>query len=863
MFALYALLFFCSGAAALMAQLVWSRQLAFIVGASAPAVALALALFMLGLALGARIAGGSVARIKNPLRAFALIEAGGGLWVLLSLLLPQLLTAAYQALGGGYAVRILVSGLLVLPAAMLWGAGLPLLAAHFARRRDEAPATAGFLYGINTLGAATGAFVAAYLLLPALGFHATLLIAALLDVVVGMIAWGLTDNSPPYTPAVYEPGAAAPLPRRWIAALLLLGFSSFAGEVILTRVFILHWSSAVYAFAAVLVIVLIGTALGGLAGGVLAAKHGGAKVLGIALPLAALGAPWIIYEFSRLGDFTQAFANIFKPATPLREGFMLLCAAAPIVLPGALLAGMAIPALVRTPAGAGRDLGRIYFWNTLGNVAGAALTGFLLIPAWGTQRTLFFAGGCYLLAGLLIAPPAPSEARSYFRWTIPALSFGGLTAALLLFPPRALLTSSVIFHEGPYRHLLLEEGVNGTALLSVINSPPDQFLSLEVNGVNVAGTTPDNFSIQKLQAHLPLLLHPDPRDILHIGVGSGGTAYSASTHALTSITIAEIAPEVKSLSGKYFQITNHGIFSDPRVHFIFNDGRNVMLASPHRYDAILSDSVHPRIAGNGSLYTLDYFRLLRSRLNDGGIASMWLPAYTLRPQDFRGIVSAYCGAFLQGGDVALFYNHATNNQFTVVVARRGGKISLDYARLQSLLARPALRADLAAIGRDRPEALFSDYIAGGEKLCGWAQAVSPQTDDRLQSEYLSGVWSQPRDSAWWESFDQFTALRDAQPPPIANAPPEFSAAMNREWLAAALILRGQRFAGAGGLAQAAGDGAGAKIFYTQAQEAFDAAWAASPETAEPVDITRRYEFPRSVPDDLRQALPADKLEPAP
>ena len=166
-------------------------------------------------------------------------------------------------------------------------------------------------------------------------------------------------------------------------------------------------------------------------------------------------------------------------------------------------------------------------------------------------------------------------------------------------------------------------------------------LSLELNGVNVAGTAPDLVTIQKLQAHLPLAFCRSPKRVLHIGFGSGDTAYSVSLHPVSDIRIVEISPGVIGASARYFGEINHGVLSDGRVHLTINDGRNYILAAPGKFDAILTDSIHPRYAGNGSLYTEDYFRLCARRLAPGGVISMWLPMYSVRPDDFRAIVRAF------------------------------------------------------------------------------------------------------------------------------------------------------------------------------------------------------------------------------
>jgi len=160
-----------------------------------------------------------------------------------------------------------------------------------------------------------------------------------------------------------------------------------------------------------------------------------------------------------------------------------------------------------------------------------------------------------------------------------------------------------------------------TATVTLRQIRPD-YLSLELNGVNVAGTSKELIGTQKLQGHIPLLIHANPKRVLHIGFGSGGTAWAVSRHPVESITIAEISPEVLEISNARLGVVNHGVLRDPRVHAEINDGRNFVLATPEKFDVILSDSIHPRYAGNGSLYTRDYFELCKRRLNPGGVISI-------------------------------------------------------------------------------------------------------------------------------------------------------------------------------------------------------------------------------------------------
>ena len=225
------------------------------------------------------------------------------------------------------------------------------------------------------------------------------------------------------------------------------------------------------------------------------------------------------------------------------------------------------------------------------------------------------------------------------------------------------------------------------------------YLSLELNGVNVAGSSPDLYAVQKLQGHLPLLLgrSRDAR-VVHIGFGSGGTAHAVSRHPVSEIRIVEISPAVLAASDRYFSDINHDVLADPRVRVEINDGRNFLLATTETFDAVLSDSIHPRYAGNGSLYSEEYFRIAAERLAPDGVISMWLPMYTLTPANFAMIVRAFRNVF---PETVIWYEPSALNSFTVVTGRkRGGP--WDREALARGFADPAIREALADIRMQRP-----------------------------------------------------------------------------------------------------------------------------------------------------------------
>jgi spermidine synthase len=299
--------------------------------------------------------------------------------------------------------------------------------------------------------------------------------------------------------------------------------------------------------------------------------------------------------------------------------------------------------------------------------------------------------------------------------------------------------------------------------------------SLELNGVNVAGTSHELWAIQRLQGHLPLLLHPDPKKVLHIGFGSGGTAAAVAQHPVQRITIAEISPEVLQVSDSVFRDINHGVLHDPRVRVLLNDGRNVLLATRERFDVILSDSIHPVYAGNSTLYTREYFQLCRDHLAPHGVISMWLPMYSLTESSFLGILRAFDEVF---PGAAVWYDPVVLNEFTVVT----GTIDPQPLKVRwQALGSPHLAATLAEAGVVDPSSLARMLLLGPQEVSELVADTLPHVDDFPEVEYGSGRLLD-RDGAWLRNFRVLYAAR-ARRNPFADLPvswPEVQEARDRE-----------------------------------------------------------------------------------
>ncbi len=831
-----ALLFFASGAAGLVDQVAWLRYLSLVFGNTTLATATLLAVFMGGLGLGAVLFGRLSDRTERPLTLYALLELGIGLFAIFSPRFFDGMTGVYVAVdhaaGGASSapwsfalLRLGLAALCLLPPTLLMGGTLPLIvrglgdlrrsASESGAARDRLGRDTALLYGANTLGAVCGVAGAGFLTIPLFGLHASLLFAAALNFAAALGALALGQRSGFAAAAAGDTGtagaAAAHRPaadRRLLLAAVLMGATSLAFEVLWTRILVFYLGSTVYAFSLMLFGFLLGIAAGSLAIARAAdrLKRPLAFLAAVELGIAAT-APLSIWLFATLNGRQIALSEALRP-----QGFGIavlaqLAAVLPILLPPTLLMGVSFPLLVRVYArrpgggdpdlGVGRDLGALYGANTLGCIAGSLAAGFVLVPLVGSQSSLLAIGAVTALIGLLLARTAdalePATRPGGRRW-ISALAlatpllFTGL--ALLLPADRVILAAGVFGEDRPEDLVHFHEDASAAVAIRRMHASSGDYLSLELNGVNVAGTSPDLYAVQKMQGHLPLLLGGSRgARVVHIGFGSGGTAHAVSRHAVSEIRIVELSPAVLAASDRYFGAINHAVLADPRVRVEINDGRNFLLASTETFDAVLSDSIHPRYAGNGSLYSEEYFRLVGERLAPGGVVSMWLPMYTLTPSNFAMIVRAFRNVF---PETVIWYEPSALNSFTIVTGRKGGG-PWDSSALASGFADPAIIEALADIGMRRPADILACHLASGAVLDAFLGDTPPHVDDLPAVEYesgtlLAGNWT------WLATFSRLLELRPEEPPAVVLAalPASEHPAMRELWRRQGRLLEDQR-----------------------------------------------------------------------
>jgi spermidine synthase len=814
-------LFFLSGGAGLVYQVLWMRLLALFLGSDVYGASIILASFMGGLALGSLVGGRLSERTRRPLAWYGAAEIGIGLY---ALALPGLFAAAAPLLHAVYpedpgdasfafqTVRMLLAaGSLVIPTTLM-GATLPLIMRQFARNRATIGGTAAHFYALNTLGAVVGTIAAGFALLPYLGTRRSVVLVAVVNLAIGAlcIALGRRASLPApvraEAPCSAEAGAAPERRRVARAALLALalsGMASFALELVWTRVLVLTFSATAYAFAAMLACFLSGIFLGSLWIAnrvdlwqrplrILAVIE-----LAIGLSVAILGLLLDAVPGVFGSVFGRLVALLSEAPGPALALATLLVSFVLLIVPTTLI-GTTFPVALRayttSIARVGSRTGNLYFANTAGSIVGALGAGLVLVPLLGARTTL--AGVALLFAGigLWLLRVEPTRLRPPGRAAVAgALVVTLLATATALSRPYRVTLNLDQRADARAELLYHAEGIHTT--VDVVRSA-DGATSLVLGGNVEADDTPVQMRHFVLKGHLPLLTLDEPGHVLVVGLGMGITLAATARHeGVEQIDVIELLPEVLGAHAVLGEI-NGGVVSDPLVRIRIDDGRTYMRMTDARYDMITADPIHPKVSRVGYLYTREYYEAIRERLAPGGIVCQWMPIYQISPTRLRSAVKTFAAVF---PDATLWYvkNHA-------LLLAKLDEGWLDYAQIARNMRRPRARADLASIGIETPEELLSLLLMGPEEIRAYVAAepgVPLNTDDHPYLEYFvpADLFFGPLDNVRElvkHMADPADLVRGL--PPSARARLELMTRNRGQRLLAELEGRGRRPAGAHG-----------------------------------------------------------------
>jgi len=690
------LFFLLSGATGLVYQVLWVRMLGLVLGHSVLAISVVVAIFMAGLGLGARVAGSRAERAARPLLSYGLLEAAIGALALLSPILVGAGAELFGRLSGGgeslFGV-VLVAVVVLLPPTTAMGATLPLLTRWYAREERTLGRDMGWLYAVNTSGAVLGAALAGFVLLPSLGQPATLYLAASINLAVALGAvllgrrhafapsWGApVDIESPLDVEKSDVGSVEGPRSRVLLAFSLSGAAALVNQVAWSRSFELFTGSTTYSFSLIVCAFIAGLALGG---HVLAQRVDRSPdrvfllaVLNLGIALSGAVLIPILGELpllliGPLASLSGSFVAV--------QSFVFAVLFALVLVPTSLMGGT-YPVAVRALASSADDapvvVGRAYSWNTAGAVLGALACGMLVIPWLGLRGSLWVAATLNLLAAAVLLAP-----RMRWAWLLPLFGIAGLLlsppwnprhmnlaphmyAADLADDPAALEAmaeqGSVLFHE---------EGRGATV---TVLQRPEGARVLRINGKTDASTESDRLS-QGILGHLPLLLSADRNSVMMVGLGSGMSLSTVLSHPVKKLKVLELLPEVARAAQHFSEVLGAPL-EDERTELVVGDGRQTLVYGEDRYDAIISQPTNLFVSGISTLFTVEFFEAMRSSLNEGGVAAVWLQGYLLPDGDFRTV----CRTFQQAFPEATLWNAGP---FDYVLVGAAGPLELDSAVL--------------------------------------------------------------------------------------------------------------------------------------------------------------------------------------
>lgn len=748
--------FFVSGLTALVYQVVWTRMLTLVFGNTTFAYSTILTVFMVGLALGSRYFGKLIDRKGySPIKIYAFLEGGIGLYALAFPLLIKLqgyLGFLYRPESNFYVSSLVLFALcfilLIIPT-VLMGGTLPILSKYFVTNFSRRGGTISKIYALNTAGSVLGAFLSGYVLIVRLGVIGSISVASTLNLLIAFVCLLIYKKSERIT-SDYEAETDDPPSKinsldagdkLLIGLFFVSGLTAMIYEVTWTRILSMVLGSSVYAFSTMLTTFLLGLAVGSFLFSFVLKKR---KInfmyfafIEIAIGILCL---FLIPIFNDLTYWSYILHSVLaKSYSVLQLSRFFLCFM--VMLLPTLLFGATFPLVAtlysRNKERLGRDVGVVYFWNTLGSTFGSFLVGFVFIPLIGIRDSIMLAVALNLIAG--------SVALFAKGFKLLKLVPVGIAVLILLFSQsfdldKKMLTAGVYsnaFGEKIHTKEEFAESMKNSELLyykeglsAVVSLHNDAgILYLRVNGKTDASTDVRDMKTQVLAGHLPFLLNlkDSYSKIAVVGVGSGITTAASAMHPSEGIYSIEIEKAVIE-AALQFKDYNYDVQNNPKVITVIADGRHFIRNSKESFDVVISEPSNPWIAGIGSLFTDEFYHMVLDRLNDGGVFAQWVQGYNMSPYLVKVILNTFVSVF---PSASLWQ---TNKGDYLLIGQKSGDpdhpLRLDYVKVKEYWNRvPAVAADFKRIGISDPSILSKFFLMQGSRLRTFCRETERNTDE--------------------------------------------------------------------------------------------------------------------------------------
>lgn len=707
--------FFLSGVAGLGYEILWTRILSVSLGHEIVAVLAVIGAFFSGLAVGAWVLDRPVSRSARPGLWYVGCELMIGCWAVVLIILIPLMNPVVSSLIGveptpfrHWAIAFLYPFLLLLPATFAMGGTLPVMDRLFCQTFQKKRFVGG-LYSANTFGALSGTLLTTFYLMPTFGLNATSLVLACIN---GIGAVGVLVLEMKPQPVIGQDEKEA-LPYlgsgriRLYLTLFTTGLLGIGFEVLMVRVFSQILQNTVFSFASILIVFLFGTAIGAANYQRQAKDLDFERTLTVLLQtisLSTLASLFLLrYADPLFATLKSIFGGGFRAAIGAEMSLALFFFLLPTAAMGATFSHLA-QALRRSDGGVGRAL----CLNTLGCAVAPLLAGIGLVPAIGIKYALLLVA----IGNLLLLP-------SMRRWSlVPSLVPIALAICIAVDPY-------------PYRFVSLEEGDSVVdhregvmAAVSVIKDR-DEALHLKVNNHFQMGGTTSVFSDSR-QALLPLLLHPQPRQALFLGLGTGATFAAAATHPGLQADGVELVPEVIKVMD-HFNGSTGDLNKFDNLHIIAADARRFVTATDEKYDVVVADLFHPARDGAGSLYTLEHFAAISELMTENGLFCQWLPLYQLDLDMFKVITRTFLEVFPEG---QAYLGHYSLDYPIIALIGARKKLRFPENWYENRVRTKGLLHTAPAFGFDSIYSLLGSYLAGKNELKAYTADSRINTDNR-------------------------------------------------------------------------------------------------------------------------------------
>jgi spermidine synthase len=767
-----------SGCAALIYEIVWFQLLQLVIGSSAVSLGLLLAAYMGGLCLGSAVFSRLVSARENPLRVYAWLELGIGAFGIVALFGVPLVGRLYVAgaVSGlfGMVLRGVVAAACLLPPTLLMGGSYPAIARWIKttsttpKESSGSPSGAlGLLYSANIAGAVIGCGAAGFYLLRVHDMAVATFAAAAVNCAVALLGFALAARARHSGTALDARSQVHRAPGAVLiyAAIAFSGMTALGAEVVWTRLLSLLLGPTVYTFSIILGVFLVGLCAGSGAGSFIARRVRDPRLaLAACQILLAVAIAWTAW--------TLAYVLPYWPVDPqlsLSPWFNFdldIARCVRTILPATLLWGASFPLALAGAAAEREDparlSGEVYAANTAGSIVGALAFSLLLIPVLGTQgseRLLIWLAAAGAVVAIAPALPAARGSRSTRPATL--MTFGAsLAGAVVLAGALAWLLAATVSglpwqaiaygrRIAPILRSLavagdaqqaspvfVGEGINSSVVISQLGEQRFFFVS----GKSEASSAPIDMRLQRMMGHLPALARPAPRSVLVVGFGAGVTAGSFVPYPeVGSIVICELEPLIPPASDEFFAKENYHVLHDPRTRVVYDDARHYILIAPEKFDVITTDPIHPWVKGTSTLYSKEYFELVRSHLNPGGVAAQWLPIYESDEETVRTELATFFSVF---PNATVWSNYWDGDGYDLVLLGTADPSPIGVDDLQRRLEQPGysgVAASLADTGFHSAVDLLSTYVGRAQDLAPMLVNAQINGDMNMRLQYIAGL----------------------------------------------------------------------------------------------------------------------------